>query len=216
VKWKDASRGKNVSMTGRFSLAAALLAGCGAVCVGAPQAGSDDAADIDTLISARMQVRSGNLEQAEQTTREFLQKHPASAQAHFLLGFILFKEGQAKADVALTQEKCRASLVEYTTGAKDHPPSSLDLKIVALDYVLLGDFADADKWLSQSLGWNPRDPEAWYYLGRIKYSEKMFPAAVGAFDQALRLDPKNGEAEAGRKLALAGENAGPSVPSLDK
>jgi tetratricopeptide (TPR) repeat protein len=192
-------------MTARLFLAAALTAG---LCGAAGQAGGDDSSDIGVLINARMAVRSGNLDQAEEGTRVYLQKHPESAQAHYLLGFILFKEGQAKADPAQTQEKCKASLAEYTEGAKDHPPSSLDLKIVALDYVLLGSFTDADKWLSQSLARNPRDPEAWYYLGRIKYSEKQYREAVGAYDQAIRLDPLDKKAEEARKVAIADEASG--------
>ena len=187
-------------MMARLSLAAALF---GCLCVAAPQVDAGDSADIDMLINARMAVRAGKLDQAEEATRIFLQKHPASGQAHFLLGFILFKEGQAKADPALTPDKCRASLAEYTEGAKDQRPSSLDLKIVALDYVLLGSFADADKWLSQSVRFNPRDPEAWYYLGRMKYAEKLYPDAAGAFEQAVRLDPLDKKAEEGLKQAQA-------------
>ena len=192
-------------MIARLSLAAALVA---CLCAAAPQADEGDSADIDMLINARLLVRAGKLDQAEETTRVFLQKHPASAQAHFLLGFILFKEGQAQADPALTPDKCKASLAEYTEGAKDHQPSSLDLKIVALDYVLLGSFADADKWLSQSLRWNPRDPEAWYYLGRMKYAEKLYPDAAGAFEQSIRLDPLDKKAEEGLKQAQAAEGSG--------
>lgn len=165
----------------------------------AAQMQSDDSNDIDLLINARLEVRDGKFDHAEQLTRDFLQKHPGSSQAHFLLGFILFKEGQAKAAVDGTQDKARSSLAEYTEGAKYHNPSSLDLKIVALDYVLLGDYADADNWLTRSLSWNPKDSEAWYYLGRIKQSENNLSAAVRAFDQSLEIDPLNTRAKDAKK-----------------
>jgi tetratricopeptide (TPR) repeat protein len=184
-----------------------ILASCIGLSGAAPQAPSDESADIDLLINARMQLRDGKVDLAQESTQDFLRKHPASAQAHFLLGFILFRKAQAKAAVGLTQEQAKASLAEYTEGAKYRNPSSLDLKIVALDYVLLESFEDADKWLSRSLAWNPKDPEAWYYMGRIKYSENKLPEAAQAFEQCLRLDPQYTKAEAGRKQAVAAESA---------
>jgi Flp pilus assembly protein TadD len=178
----------------RFWLAVTLLGSCLALC-------ADESADIDLLINARLQIRNGDLEQAEQSTRDFVAKHPESAQAHFLLGFIFFREGQTKAETTATQEKVRLSLAEYTEGAKHHAPSSLDLKIVALDYVLLGDFADADRWLTRSLNWNPKDAEAWYDLGRIKDSENDYSAAIQAFDRCLQLDPQYTHAADAKKRA---------------
>lgn len=192
----------------RLGVAAAMVACSIGMCPAASQAGSDDSADIGLLIDARLQLREGKVDLAQQSTQEFLRKHPASAQAHFLLGFIYFRKAQAKAEVGSTQEQAKASLAEYTEGAKYQNPSSLDLKIVALDYVLLEGFEDADRWLTRSLEWNPTDPEAWYYLGRIKYSEKKLPEAVGAFQHCLKLDPLYTKAEQGRKQALAAEAAG--------
>jgi len=70
-----------------------------------------------------------------------------------------------------------------------------DLKIVALDYVLLGDYAKADHWLTKSVEGNPKDSEGWYYLGRTKYNENRFEEALAAFKECLKLDPKNVKAE---------------------
>ena len=53
---------------------------------------------------------------------------------------------------------------------------------MALDYLLLKDYLDADHWLKRSLQWDSRDPQAWYYLGRTKYSESQFPQAIEAFE----------------------------------
>ncbi len=176
-----------------------VLAAFAVLSSAAAQMEKEESRDIDLLINARLQIRGGKLDQAEQSTRDFIEKHPASAQAHFLLGFILLKEGQAKAEAEATQGKARASLAEYTEGAKHNRPSSLDLKVVALDYILLGDASDADKWLTQSLSWNPTDAEAWYYLGRVKESEKDGPRALIAFERCLAIDPLNQKAEEAKK-----------------
>lgn len=166
------------------------------------QTATDDSADIDLLINARMQLRDSDVNEAERLTRDFLQKHPASSQAHYLLGFVLFKQAQAKASPDSTPEIARSSLAEYSAGAKYGKPSSLDLKIIGLDYVLMGDLPDADKWLTQSLSWNNHDAEAWYDLGRLKESEKNFTGAARAFEQSVKLDPLNTRAEQARERAV--------------
>jgi Flp pilus assembly protein TadD len=135
----------------------------------------------------------GMVKQAEQTTRTYLRAHPDSADAHFLLGLILFKAVRAK-----------ESLAEYTEAAKFREPNPYDLEIVALDYVLLRDYMDADKWLSKSLERSPKNAEGWYYLGRTKYNENRFEEAVQAFQECLKLEPRNVKAQDNLGLSYAG------------
>jgi Flp pilus assembly protein TadD len=115
--------------------------------------------------------------------------------------------GSTPSDVSTpkaTQEMAKASLAEFTAGAKFRDPSAADLKIVALDYVLLADYPDADKWLTKMLEWAPNDSEGWYYLGRTKYNENRFAEAISAFQQCLKLDTQNVKAEDNLGLSLAG------------
>ena len=165
---------------------------------------------------ARLFLQQNKLREAEAATRSYLQAHADSAEAHFLLGFILFREVQGKwretgkdeaeallyntGDlsgplVAYRDAKAKESLAEFTTGAKYHVPSAFDLKIVALDYLLLKDNNDADHWLTRSLQADPRDAQAWYYLGRTKYGKGQFLEAIEAFAQCLKLEPRNIKAE---------------------
>jgi tetratricopeptide (TPR) repeat protein len=155
--------------------------------------GIDSSGEEDPLATGRVLARQGMTTEAERFVRQYLESHPNSADAHFLLGYILFKEVKAK-----------ESLAEYTEGAKYRTPAAVDLKVVALNYVLLGDYVDADKWLTRSLELTPSDSEGWYYLGRAKYNENRFEEAVNAFDQCLKLDRKNVKAEDNRGLSLQG------------
>ncbi len=138
----------------------------------------------DPLAEAKSLTDRGSLEEADYAVRRYLDSHPGSADGHFLRGLILFKQG-----------KPGESLSEYTEGARHHDPGAADLKIVALDYVLLGDYASADHWLTRSLQANPKDSQSWYYLGRAKYNESRFGEALRAFEQCLKLHPKNVRAE---------------------
>lgn len=168
------------------------------------------------LAQARLFLKQGKLSEAEAATRSHLEGHRDSADPHFLLGFILFREVQGKwlegtkedgedlrynsgnlsgSLVRFRDQKVKESLAEFTAGAKYHAPSAFDLKIVALDYLLLKDYIDADHWLTRSLHFDPHDPQAWYYLGRTKYSESQFPQAIEAFAECLKLEPHNPQAE---------------------
>lgn len=169
------------------------------------------------LQQARSLADAGDATQAEALVRQFLQGHGNSAEGHFLLGYILFREIQTEArakgtmrsgvDTSLAQFRdahAKESLAEFTEGAKYHEPSAFDLKIVAEDYVLLEDFADADKWMTRATEWNPKDSDAWYNLGRTKYTENRFEEAIHSFEQCLKLDPKNVKAEDNLGLSYYG------------
>lgn len=181
---------------------------------------------------AKALFQQAKFAEADRAVRQYLKGHPDSAEGHFLLAHILFREIQAQAalDVQFpsqapgpmgsarpmgsassdaptsqsTHEMAKASLGEFTAGAKFRDPSAADLKIVALDYVLLGDYPDADRWLTKMLEWAPNDSEGWYYFGRTKYNENRFSEAIEAFQKCLKLDPKNVKAEDNLGLSFAG------------
>ena len=142
-----------------------------------PDSSADLPAEVRSLVAA------GNLPKSEEELSRFVASHPASANAHFLLGYILFRE-----------KKALQSLGEFNAGARLRQPKSDELKTVASDYVLLGDYAKADKWFTEVTARSPNDPDAWYLLGRTKYSEDGFVEAVASFERALTLRPRYIEA----------------------
>ncbi len=192
------------------------------------EAGQDAA-----LGHARSLIEQGKLAEAERAVRQYLNAHANSADGHYLLGSIYFQEvhGEARgkasppgvaensadfnAELAeqkfadpkfkeAKEAKAKSSLAEYTEGAKYRIPSAVELKVVAFDYILLGDYPDADKWLTRALQLAPADGEVWYYLGRTKYNENRFEEAIDAFRRCLKLDPANLRAEYNLGLAYQG------------
>jgi len=61
--------------------------------------------------------------------------------------------------------------------AQHRTPTGDDLKIVGLDYVLLNDYPDAIKWLEKAVEAEPKNKEAWYFLGRAYYTKSSIPEA---------------------------------------
>jgi tetratricopeptide (TPR) repeat protein len=148
---------------------------------------------MDPLQESRSLLTGGKLHQSETIVRGYLKEHPNSAEAHFLLGDILFRE-----------QRAQESLAEFTAGAKFQRPGAGELRTVASDYVLLSDFADADKWLTEAAADAPNNPETWYLLGRTKYNENRFADAVGSFEHVLALRPRDVQAEDNLGLSQQG------------
>ena len=86
------------------------------------------------------------------------------------------------------------------------PPTADDLKIVALDYVLLNDFADAGRYLEIAVKLDPNNLEARYHLGRVRYEQNRFDEAIAAFHEVLKRDPGNVKAEDNLGLCLEAKN----------
>jgi Flp pilus assembly protein TadD len=147
------------------------------------------------LDDARQKIARRQFKEAETTLWAYLRSDKESSTARSLLAYTLFKLNEPK-----------DSLAQYTLAAQGHTPSAEDLKYVALDYVLLNDFIDADKWISRSIAVNDRDSESWYALGRIRYTRLHLQDAVNCFEKALALDPKSVNAENNLGLAYQALN----------
>lgn len=136
------------------------------------------------LYQGKCLIHLQNFTEAEKALREYSSTHRDSADALYLLGFVLNRENRPSESLAI-----------YTKAAAIVRPSSDDLKIVGLNYVLLNDYADAIHWLERSVQFDAGNKDAWYYLGRAYYTMSQLPAARKAFLTVLQLDPHDGRAE---------------------
>ncbi len=129
----------------------------------------------------------------ESSLRSFLLVHPEAADERYALATLLFHQNRPK-----------ESLEEFTRAAGMRRPTGREFQIVALDYVLLNDYPDADRWMTEAVAALPKDGEAWYDLGRIKYTENRFGESLSAFGRALALVPGSVKAQNNLGLALEG------------
>ena len=147
------------------------------------------------LADARTLMASGNFQEAENLLRTYLVTNPRSGQARYLLAYTL-----------LRQNKPKDSLQEYTRAASLQSPTAEQLRQVGQAYVLLDDTADAGKWFLRSIQMDGSDPEGWYSLGRLRYTEQRFSDAVDSFKHALTLAPSSVKVENNLGLAYEGLN----------
>lgn len=115
---------------------------------------------------------------------------PETPEAHYLLGYVLFRENQP-----------RESLAAYTAAAALRPPAADDFITIASDYILLKSLPEAKRWLTRATEQEPRNANAWYLLGRTEYTSDHAAGAVHAFDRCLALRPRDVRAKYNLGLA---------------
>ncbi len=153
-------------------------------------------AQTDALLyRAKCLINIAQFNEAAGALRAYLASHSQSADASYLLAYVRFRQDMPKESLAL-----------FTDAAKLKTPTADDLKIVALDYVLLNDFADAAHYLEEALEMDPENIEARYHLGRVRYQQNKFDQAIAAFEEVLKRDPQNVKAEANLGLCFEGLN----------
>ncbi len=181
----DLALGLSEFSKGNFSSAAALFARAEEAAPGATDA---------LLYESKARVHLEQFTTAENALRRYLQVHENSDDALYLLGYVLHREGNAT-----------ESLATYTRAAQLRAPAGDDLKIVGLNYVLLNDYPDAIKWLEKASEAEPKNKEAWYFLGRAYYTRSRIPEARKTFLKVLELDPRDAKAENNLGLILESE-----------
>jgi Flp pilus assembly protein TadD len=165
------------------------------------RAESEDPGHSDALLyEGKALANLGRFGEADGVLHQYVLKHPESADALYMLGFVLNREN-----------KPADSLTIYTQAARLTTPKSDDLKIVAMDYVVLNDYPDAIRWMEKAVAFDPHNEEAWYGLGRCYYSQSRFPEAEHAFQQALTLNPQDLKAETNLGLTYEMENRSDSA-----
>jgi tetratricopeptide (TPR) repeat protein len=149
----------------------------------------------DALIyQAKSHIHLQNFSTSESVLRRYVALHSDSDEALYLLGFVLHRENKAS-----------ESLEIYTKAAALKTPTGEDFKIVGLDYVLLNDYTNAIKWLEKAVELEPKNKDAWYYLGRAYYSRSLLGDSRRAFLTVLDLDPRDARAENNLGLVLQSE-----------
>jgi Tfp pilus assembly protein PilF len=124
--------------------------------------------------------------------RAALRQDSNCADAQYMLAYSLLRDNRPD-----------ESLSTYTAAARMRTPSATDLRNVALDYVLLEDYADARHWVKAALSIDAQDAESWYVLGRIQYTTSDAQGAASSFERSLELTPHNSKVE--NNLGLAYE-----------
>ena len=147
------------------------------------------------LYRGKSLINLGQFDSAASALQTYWEAHSHSDDAVYLLAYVRFREN-----------KPEESLQLFTDAAKLRTPTADDLKVVALDYVLLTDYDDAAHYLEVALNMDPANLEARYHLGRVRYQQNRFDLAIAAFQDVLQREPGNVKAQDNLGLSLDAEN----------
>lgn len=172
-----------------------MMLGGGWVAAQQSPTGAPSLPQPDPVHEARVLLDANRLPEAEGALRRQLARDPGSAASMYLLGYVLERENRP-----------RDSLAMYTRAAAIVPPGAEDLRLVALDYVLLDDYADALRWVTRATAMDPKNAEAFYTLGRIQMHDGNFVLAERSFRRTLALRPKHTKAWDNLGLSLEAQN----------
>jgi Flp pilus assembly protein TadD len=148
-----------------------------------------------SLAAAQRLMREGRFVQAEALLRPLIAEDPKAAEPRYLLAYTLMRE-----------DKPADSLKEYTSAAALRSPTATELRNVALDYVLLKDLPDAERWMNRSLAMDGNDAETWYAMGRLHYTQGRYGDALTCFQKTIALNPRSVKGENNMGLAYEALN----------
>jgi len=117
----------------------------------------------------------------------------------------------AQAHQSLTEGNTDAAIARLEAVVRRHPefaPAHLEL---ARAYTIKRDFAKAEVELKRVIELNPRDENAFYFLGYTELELKRPQQAREAFTQLLKLNPNNADAHFGLAAVFSSENRYPEA-----
>jgi tetratricopeptide (TPR) repeat protein len=147
------------------------------------------------LYRGKSLINLGQFEDAARALQSYREAHSDSDDAVYLLAYVRFRENKPEKSLRL-----------FTEAAKLRMPTADDLKVVALDYVLLADYEDAARYLELAVKMDPANLEARYHLGRVRYQQNRFDLAIAAFQEVLKRNPTDLKAQDNLGLSLDAEN----------
>lgn len=148
-----------------------------------------------SLANARASMENDQWKIAEAELRQYLTQYAEASDVMFALALTLFHEDRPKESLAM-----------YTRAAAGRRPGAQDFHYIALDYVLLHAYTEANTWITRAAREDPNNGEIAYAMGRIKYTENRFAEAVTGFQRALVLMPHSVKAENNLGLTFEGLN----------
>jgi Flp pilus assembly protein TadD len=111
-------------------------------------------------------------------------------------------------------DKAEEKYLQVLQQDKNNVPTLANLAAIELD---LGHLETAEINIKQAVALAPDDAYSFFVLGRLKFTQKQYDAAIDAFSRAAKLDPQDAQAQNFLGLALSEKGLrGPAETALRK
>src|ERR1017187_9775739 len=143
------------------------------------------------LYRGKSLINLGQFDSAASALQTYWEAHSNSDDVVYLLAYVRFRKNKPKESLRL-----------FTDAAKLRTPTADDLKVVALDYVLLADYDEAAHHLEDALSLDTANVEARYHLERVRYQQNRLDLAIAPFQDVLLWNPVNVKAQVNLGLVV--------------
>jgi len=150
-------------------------------------------AESEQIAAFDRDIERGELESAKDLVTSYLKTHPNSWQAHYQLGYVLFRLHDIHGSIATLAKSLELNI----RNAEAH-------KVLGLDFTIIDRYDLAEVEFKQAVSSEPDSAEIHYFLGRVYYTSGNYPLARKEFETAVRLNPTYMKAYANLGLALEG------------
>ena len=111
-------------------------------------------------------------------------------------------------------DKAEETYLQVLQQDKNNVPTLANLAAIELD---LGHLETAETNIKQAVALAPTDAYSFFVLGRLKFAQKQYDAAIDAFSRTAKLDPQDAQAQNFLGLALSEKGLrGPAETALRK
>ena len=130
-----------------------------------------------------MSIGKDKIDEVEPLVLTYLGKYPDSWRAHYIQGYVLFR-----------MRKFGDSIKELSKSLELNVENPEQHKILAEDFVVIGQVDYAQTELQQAVRLKPESAEIHYDLGEIYSAKDMLPEARSEFMAAIQRDATSAEA----------------------
>ncbi|MGA7929772.1 MAG: tetratricopeptide repeat protein, partial [Candidatus Sulfotelmatobacter sp.] len=142
-----------------------------------------DADDLDQIKRFEASIEKDEIDAVEPLVVAYLKDHPNSWRAHYIQGYELFR-----------MRKVGDSIRELAKSLELNADNPEAHKILAKDFVMIGEIDRAETELLQAVRLKPESAEIHYSLGEVYSAKDMLKEAKAEFTAAIQRDPTYAEA----------------------
>jgi len=139
--------------------------------------------DLDQIKNFEAAIGEDKIDEVEPLVSTYLQGHPNSWRAHYIEGYLLFR-----------MRKVGDSIRELSKSLELNVDDPEAHKILAKDFVIIGQVDYALTELQQAVRLKPESAEIHYSLGEIYSAKDMLPESKSEFMAAIKWDATYAEA----------------------
>lgn len=150
----------------------------------------------DAIAAAGRLCSAGRLDQAENICRQIIERRPAIADAHNILGVILFRKGAGDEAVSSVRKA-----IALNPGAANYHSNLGEMERVR------GNLDAAAKALGRAVSLDPSSAQALNNLGIVSFDQRDFPKAEEYYRKAIAIDDNYAEAHNNLGNVIRGRGA---------